>query len=524
MHKNQTLTSLILILLFIGWNVNSQDQSRHPKNEFRGVWIATVVNIDWPKSNSDGVEKEKADYIEILEAYKNLNYNAVIVQIRSVGDAFYSSDLAPWSRFLTGKEGQAPNPNYDTLAWMIEQAHVRGFEFHAWMNPYRATFDLNKKLLSPNHDANTHPEWMIEYAGKMYYDPALPEVQEHLTKIVKEVVDKYDVDAIHFDDYFYPYTVPGKQFNDSDSFKKYGNGMTIGDFRRANVSNFVHTISTTIKTSKPWVQFGISPFGVWRNKTMDPKGSDTQSGQTNYDDLYADPILWMNEKWIDYIVPQLYWRIAHPKVSYAKLLKWWSENSNNAAIYIGNSSYKVRADSDKSWNFLVEIPNQIDLTRTYPNVQGNAFFSAKSFINRNFDVVRHLEENQYKYPALPAAVPNLKHVIIDTPTINEFVKDSTSYNFNIKYPFNTKVRYIVVYGAEDASKIDINNASQIISKIWVKENTGTISFSVPKEKMNQYKVCAVTFIDYFANESSPTTIDLSTTFKINTPAEADENR
>ncbi len=242
MHKNQQVLFSIIFLFFVGLISNAQEKIIYPKNEFRGVWIATVVNIDWPKTAIDGVEKEKADYLEILEAYKKLNYNAVIVQIRSVGDSFYPSEFAPWSRFLTGKEGVAPNPYYDTLAWMIEEAHKRGFEFHAWLNPYRATFDLNKNLLSPNHDIFKHPEWMIEYAGKYYYDPALPEVQQHLTKVVKEVVDKYDIDAIHFDDYFYPYTVPGKTFNDTASYRKYGAGLTLSDWRRANVSSFVHTI------------------------------------------------------------------------------------------------------------------------------------------------------------------------------------------------------------------------------------------------------------------------------------------
>ena len=523
MHKNQHLLFSILFLLFFGWNVNSQEKTMHPKNEFRGVWIATVVNIDWPKTSLDNTNKEKTDYIAILDAYKKLNYNAVIVQIRSVGDAFYPTELAPWSRFLTGKEGQPPYPNYDTLAWMIDEAHKRGFEFHAWLNPYRATFDLNKQQLSPNHDIFKHPEWMIEYGGKLYYDPALPEVQSHLTKVVKEVVDKYDIDAIHFDDYFYPYAVPGKVFNDNASYRKYGNGLSLADWRRANVSNFVHTISTTIKASKPWVQFGISPFGVWRNKSVDPKGSDTQS-TSNYDDLYADPILWMDQKWIDYILPQLYWSMNNRVANYSKLVKWWAENSNNTAVYIGHASYKIRTDSDKSWNFMTEIPNQIDFARSFKNVSGSAYFSAKWFMDKNFDIARHLEENQYKYPALPAAVPNLKHIIIDTPAVNEFVKDTLNYSFNIKYPLNTKVRYMVVYGAEHASKLDINDATQIVEKILVYENNGMITFTVPAEKMKPYNACAVTFIDYYANESTPATIDLKKTFKIYSPAQPYENR
>jgi len=523
MHKNQYLIYSIIFLLFFGWNSNSQEKVTHPKNEFRGVWIATVVNIDWPKTATDGVEKEKADFIEILDAYKKLNYNAVIVQIRSVGDAFYPTELAPWSRFLTGKEGQAPAPYYDALAWMIEQAHIRGFEFHAWMNPYRATFDLNKNLLSPTHDIFKHPEWMIEYGGKLYYDPALPEVQTHLTKVVKEVVDKYDIDAIHFDDYFYPYAVPGKVFNDNASFKKYGSGLSLADWRRANVSNFVHTISTTIKASKPWVQFGISPFGVWRNKSTDPKGSETQS-TSNYDDLYADPVLWMDQKWIDYIMPQLYWSMNNPRASYSKLVKWWSENSNNTALYIGHASYKIRGDGDKSWNYVNEIPTQIDYARSFKKVGGSAYFSSKWFMTKNFDVVRLLEENQYKYPALPPSVPNLRRIVIDIPTVNEFSKDSLKYYFNIKSPLNTKVRYMVVYGADHISRINTNDATQMIDKILVHEIDGTISFSIPAEKMNQYKACAVTFIDYFANESTPTTIDTKKTFKIYIPAQPNENR
>lgn len=523
MHKNQPLLFSIFFLMTFLWNAISQEKTIYPKNEFRGVWIATVVNIDWPKTSLDNTDKEKADYIAILDAYKKLNYNAVIVQIRSVGDAFYPTELAPWSRFLTGKEGQAPNPDYDALAWMIDEAHERGFEFHAWLNPYRATFDLNKQQLSPNHDIFKHPEWMIEYGGKMYYDPALPEVQSHLTKVVKEVVDKYDIDAIHFDDYFYPYAVPGKVFNDTASYRKYGNGLSLADWRRANVSNFVQTISTMIKASKPWVQFGISPFGVWRNKSVDPKGSDTQS-TSNYDDLYADPILWMDQKWIDYILPQLYWSMNNRVANYSKLVKWWSENSNNTAIYIGHASYKIRSDSDKSWNFMTEIPNQIDFARSFKNVSGSAYFSAKWFMDKNFDIVRHLEENQYKYPALPAAVPNLKHIVIDTPVVNEFIKDSLQYSFNIKYPLNTKVRYMVVYGAENASKLDINDATQIVDKVMACENSGSISFTIPAEKMSQFNACAVTFIDYYANESTPVTIDLSASFKTYSPVPLYENR
>ncbi|MBA4320660.1 MAG: glycosyl hydrolase [Flavobacterium sp.] len=507
MNKIKSFLLLFSVVLLSFWKGNAQEKITNPKNEFRAVWIATVANIDWPKTNIDAVEKQKADFIEILDTYKKLNYNAVIVQIRSSGEAFYPTDLAPWSRYLTGKEGKAPSPYYDPLEWMITEAHARGFEFHAWLNPFRATMDLKTENLSPNHDFYKHPDWMIKYAGKYYYNPALPEVQTHLVTIVNEVVRNYDIDAIHFDDYFYPYKVTGEVFNDRASFVKYGGGLKLEDFRRSNVNNLVKCVSLSIKNIKPWVQFGISPFGVWRNKSVDPKGSDTESGQTNYDDLYADPLAWMENSWIDYLVPQLYWSLGHPKVSYSKLLKWWSENSKNTAIYIGNGTYKINADSDKKWNNPYEIPNQIDITRTYKNVQGNAFFSAKWFVNKNQNVANLLMENQYKYPALPYAVPNSKQIVIDSPMLNSVEKETANSCFSIKYPLNSKVRYIMVYRADKHSKIDVNNPSQIIDKITLAAKSDIILVNIPIKKEDENSALALTFVDFFGNESSPTLLN-----------------
>ncbi len=503
--NTKNFTSILVLLLLLSFsNGNAQEKMSHPKNEFRAVWIATVVNIDWPKDKVDPVEKQKADYLEILDTYKKLNYNAVIVQIRSVGDAFYPSQLAPWSKYLTGKEGQAPNPYFDPLEWMITEAHNRGFEFHAWLNPYRATMDLNTSVLSPNHDYFKHPEWMIKYGEKYYYDPALPEVQTHLIKVIEEVVTNYDIDAIHFDDYFYPYKIKGEEFNDSKSFKKYGEGMNLADWRRLNVSNFVKYTSYTIKSIKPWVQFGISPFGVWRNKSVDPKGSDTQSGQTNYDDLFADPMEWMEHSWVDYLIPQLYWSMDHKTASYTKLLKWWAQNSKNAAIYIGNGSYKINTDSDKKWFNPYEIPNQIDITRTFKNINGNAFFSAKSFINKNKAVTDLLLENQYKYPALPYAVPKFQNQLVEFPKVSQVSKDKESYTVTLHYPTKSKIRYVVVYGSKNCTEIDVNNPAHIIDKIAFKETKDSITINVQKELLDKDSNYAVTFIDFFGNESGAT--------------------
>jgi len=510
MHiKKSLLYPTIYFLLFsvIGF---SQKREMHPKNEFRAVWIATVVNIDWPKNSTDYVEKQKADFIEILDMYQKLNFNAVVVQIRSVGDALYPTTLAPWSRYLTGSEGKAPNPKYDPLQWMINESHKRGFEFHAWMNPYRATMDLKTETLSIDHDYNKHRDWMIEYGGKYYYNPALPEVQKHLTAIVEEVVIKYDIDAIHFDDYFYPYKIKGLNFNDTASYKQYGNGLSLDDWRRSNVTNFIKNISFGIKKLKPWVQFGISPFGVWRNKSVDPKGSDTQSGQTNYDDLFADPVDWMKNNWIDYIIPQLYWSIDHKTASYAKLIKWWSENvPSNTALYIGNSTYKIKADSDRHWNNIYEITNQIDLTRNFPNVQGNGFYSAKWFINKNQDVVKILKDYEYKYPALTLPVPNFKKTLTENLLIDSITKDTAKYYISFQKPKQlTQIRYIVVYAAKNAAKINIKDPSQIIEKIAVTEENGLYNIEVPEYKMIGKNAFAFTFVDYYANESPETIIDL----------------
>jgi uncharacterized lipoprotein YddW (UPF0748 family) len=514
-YKCLIVTLFFYILPFL--NVNAQQKEFYPKNEFRAVWIATVVNIDWPKNSSDSIEKQKTDFLEILDTYKKLNYNAVIVQIRSVGDAFYPTELAPWSRYLTGKEGRSPKNNFDFLEWMITETHNRGFEFHAWLNPYRATFDTKIESLSHNHDFFKHRKWIIKYGEsgkeKYYYNPGLPEVQSHLTKVVEEVVRNYDIDAIHFDDYFYPYRVKGKEFNDSISFKKYGNGLSLADWRRSNVNSFVKNIYSSIKSIKPWVQFGISPFGVWRNKSVDPKGSDTESGQTNYDDLYADPLAWMEGRYIDYILPQLYWSINHPKASYAKLLKWWSENTTNTNLYIGNSTYKIKTDSDKKWNNPLEIPNQIDLTRTYKNIQGNAFFSAKGFVNTNQDVTQILQEKQYKYPALPYPVPSSMQIVVDNPAIVAFVKDAVNYRFKINYPLNSKIRYVVVYGAKNKAKLDLNNPSQIMDKIAFKEKKDAIVITIPTKKFDGIGASAFTFIDFYGNESNATILDISKEIK-----------
>lgn len=437
------------------------------RREFRGVWIATVANIDWPISGLDSNEKQKKDFIGLLDYYKNLNFNAVIVQVRTAGDAFYPSEYAPWSRYLTGKEGQGPQTLENPLSWMIEESHARGLEFHAWLNPYRATFDLKTDLLSPNHDFHKHRDWMIKYGSKYYYNPGLPAVKNHLEAVIKEIVDNYDIDAIHFDDYFYPYKIAKETFSDEASYNKYKKqGQSLEDWRRQNVNDLIQTIYTAIKTSKPWVQFGISPFGIWRNQAMDPTCSPTRAGQTNYDDLFADTLTWMKKGWIDYLIPQIYWSMEHPLASYRKLNDWWSNNSHGTNIYIGNGPYKIREDSDAAWKITSELNNQVHYSRTLPSIQGNAFFSAKSLYFKNKDIANLLRKEVYDKPALPPSFEPKSSVNLEIPVVLAAESNLVSTTLNLEKPLDPAIRYAMVQGSVDLSLL--NDA--VIHPVWVGRN------------------------------------------------------
>lgn len=422
--------------------------------EFRGVWIATVANIDWPISSTDPWEKQKREFIGLLDYYKKHNFNAVIVQVRTAGDAFYPSNLAPWSKYLTGKQGQAPATAENPLTWMIKEAHDRGLEFHAWLNPYRATMTLDTSELSPEHDFHKHRNWMLKYGSKWYYDPALPEVKTHLLAVISEIVDNYDVDAIHFDDYFYPYREPKQEFPDKASYDKYKKtGQSREDWRRQNVNELIFALNETIKSRKPWVQFGISPFGVWRNQSKDPKGSPTQAGQTNYDDLFADVLLWMKNDWIDYLVPQLYWSMEHRLASYRILADWWANNSYGTHVYIGNGPYKIREDSDTAWKNPGELNTQVNYTRTLPQIHGNAFFSAKSLYSKNQDIAGLLRKDVYNEPTLPPSFEPKTQSIIEIPVVFDVKTSIEKTQISLEKPLDPAIRYAMVQGGNDLNTL-----------------------------------------------------------------------
>ena len=370
-----------------------------PQYEFRGVWIATVDNIDWPQKGVYTEYSQKTEFIRQLDQHKLNGMNAVIVQVRPSADAFYPSSLEPWSQWLTGVQGRSPSPYYDPLQFMIEEAHKRGMEFHAWLNPYRANFNISSASIAPNHITRIHPDWFLNYGGKKYFDPSNKDGQRHVVAVVRDIVKRYDIDAIHMDDYFYPYRIAGKEFPDAASYIRSGSKLLKDDWRRSNVDSIIEKLNAVIKEEKPFCKFGVSPFGVWRNKDNDAEGSNTKAGQTNYDDLYADILLWMKKGWVDYVAPQLYWEIGHKLADYEVLIDWWSRHSYDCHIYIGHGIYRA-FEKGSAWKNPKELPNQIKMLRKYPSVQGSIYFSSKSFDRNPNGWNDSLQNNYYKTPAM----------------------------------------------------------------------------------------------------------------------------
>lgn len=393
------LTILLLFIFLYGFSQTS------PKREFRATWVATVNNIDWPSKPGLSPARQQQEALIMLNRLQQLGMNAVIFQMRPAADAFYPSDIEPWSRYLSGKPGE--NPGYDPLEFWIDECHKRNMEFHAWFNPFRVALKFDEPLAA-NHIAFQHKDWVIKYGNALYFDPGIPETRQFITDVVVDVVRRYDLDAIHFDDYFYPYPIIGEAFPDTLSFRKYRRNFSdeqLEDWRRDNVNLTIEQLSKAIKSVKPWVKFGISPFGVWRNMANDIRGSKTSAGNTNYDHLYADVIKWMEEGWIDYLLPQLYWYIGHPAADFKTLCEWWKDYSYDRALYVGHGLYK--SDSGSSlleWRQSDQLPRQVRMTREIPEIEGSAFFSAKHFYR---DIIGFQDTLQNDLYALPALVPEM---------------------------------------------------------------------------------------------------------------------
>lgn len=366
--------------------------AREPKHEFRGAWLHTV----WQTQYHDRTTAQNKAYLcRQLDSLKAAGVNAVIFQVRPQSDAFYKSSYEPWSRFLTD-DGKAPVPFWDPLEFMIEQTHARGMELHAWLNPYRVTTSA-KQTLPKGHIYHKYPNRFIRYDGKLYFDPGIPENREYIGKIVDDIITRYDVDGIHFDDYFYPYPVDGKKFNDDASFARYGNGMVLGDWRRRNVDLLIEDIHKRIARQKPWVRFGVSPFGIWRNRKNDPRGSET-SGLQNYDSLYADVLLWEENGWVDYLIPQLYWELEHKAAGYLVLIDWWSRNAGQKRhLFIGQDIGRTMKENG--------LARKIELARGAESIRGNCWWPGYSLTQNVSGVADSLMSVHQAHPAIIPPCP-----------------------------------------------------------------------------------------------------------------------
>lgn len=379
--------------------------------------MATVSNIDWPSSPGLSASLQQEEILEILDRHKLNGNNAIILQVRPAADALYHSDLEPWSRFLSGEQGRAPEPYYDPLEFWIRESHRRGMELHAWFNPYRISLDTSDAL-SEGHISRSHPEWVFSYGGRSYFSPANPQVWDWVTRVVVDVVRRYDVDAIHFDDYFYPYQIAGEPLPDSLEFQLFGGEFypdRIGDWRRHNVDTIISMLAAAIKAEKPWVKFGISPFGVWRNRSEDAFGSETSAGTSNYDGLYADVLLWQRRGWIDYLMPQLYWRETHPAVGFSTLAYWWNDFGYGRHLYVGLAPYRLDRKSEfRQWRKDKYLFRQIDLIRQLEGLQGFGYFSSRHFFREDLDGLNR--KLQKKYCRTMAMVPPMPWIDPQAPS------------------------------------------------------------------------------------------------------------
>ena len=494
MRVKSLLCVFFLLLMAGGVFAQVQTGSAYPKREFRAAWIQSVNG----QFRGMPTEKLKQNLIGQLNSLQKAGINAIIFQVRPEADALYASRLEPWSRFLTGVQGKAPEPYWDPMQFMIDECHKRGMEFHAWINPYRTKTTL-KSELAPNHVYNIHPEWFVTYGDQLYFDPALPESRRHICMVVSDIVSRYDVDAINMDDYFYPYPIKGKDFPDDASFARFGGGFSNkGDWRRSNVNVLIKKLHETIREIKPWVKFGGSPFGIYRNESSDPLGSKTK-GLQNYDDLYADVLLWAREGWIDYNIPQIYWHIGHPVADYETLVKWWARNTENRPLFIGQSVMNTVQNADPKNPSLNQLPRKMALQRAYQTIGGSCQWPASAVVENAGKYRDALIAEYHKYPALPpvfdfmdneapAKVRKMKPVW----TEDGYILFWTAPKY--KEEMNRAVQY-VVYRFNDKEKVNIDDPSHIVA--ITRDNFYKLPYEDGKTKYRY----VVTALDRLHNES-----------------------
>ncbi|MDN3674663.1 family 10 glycosylhydrolase [Flavobacterium branchiarum] len=407
----KSIKLLILVLLF-QTNLFSQES---PKREMRAAWISTVDNIDWPSKPGLSDKEMKAEMIVLLDNLRSYNLNTVVFQIRPTADAYYKSTKEPASHWITGKQGVAPG--FDPLQLVIDEAGKRGMSVHVWLNPYRVQKDTTKEVLAKTHLYFKKPELFVTYGKTRYFNPGFKETRNFVASVVGEIVRNYDIQAIHMDDYFYPYKIAGQEFPDQVAFEKEPRQFKDkDDWRRDNVDLIIKQIRDTIIANKPEVEFGISPFGVWRNKAKDSEGSNTMAGATNYDDLYANILKWQKENWIDYVTPQLYWHIGFDRANFEVLAKWWAERKYGANVYIGHGEYKIsKTSKEEEWRSPNQIVKQIEMIRSLPLLDGSMHFTANVFKRMGDTLRKPIIQKQYKYIALTPEANRITRIKPERP-------------------------------------------------------------------------------------------------------------
>ena len=471
-------------------------QAIYPKREFRGAWIQTV-NGQFCGLPSGTVKAALTGQLDALQA---AGMNAIMFQVRPEADALYDSAYEPWSRFLTGVQGVAPEPYWDPLEFMVEECHRRNMELHAWINPYRAKTNITHELAS-THIYNMYPERFVVYDNKLFFDPAFTENRIHICKVITDIVNRYDVDGIHMDDYFYPYPADGTDYPDDGSFAVYGGDFTDrGDWRRNNVNLLIREIHETVRALKPWVKFGVSPFGVYRNQSNDPSGSDTKALQ-NYDDLYADVLLWVREGWIDYNIPQIYWHVGHPLADYRKLVDWWACNAENRPLFIGQSVPNTIMNADPENMNINQLPRKMSIQRSYRTIGGSCQWPAGSVVNNEGCYRDALMQEYHKYPALQ---PVFEFMDNEAPgRVGRLKKAWTEDGYmlfweapEVKDEMNRATHY-VIYRFGHKEEVNLDDPSRIVS---ITRNT---YYKLPYTDGKTKCRYVVTALDRLQNESRP---------------------
>lgn len=482
----------VLSLLLIG---TTEAQGRRPKREFRGAWIQCVNG----QFQGIGTQEMQRTLTYQLDELQKDGVNAIIFQVRAECDALYESRYEPWSRFLTGRQGTAPSPYWDPLQWMIDQCHKRGMELHAWINPYRAKTKDTREL-AVNHIAVTHPERSFDYDGLKILDPGIAANRHYILKIAEDIVSRYDIDGFHIDDYFYPYPVAGLPIPDQATFQRSNQAFSnIADWRRDNVNVFIKELGEAIHRVKPWVKFGVSPFGIYRNKRTDANGSNTR-GLQNYDDLYADVLKWVNNGWVDYCVPQLYWEIGHKSADYQELIGWWNRYAGNRPLYIGEDVLRTVKHRDPQNPHSHQLPAKHRLHQQMENVKGTVLWYAKAAVDNPGNYGTVLRNDYWRHTALQPLMPFIDN---EAPgKVRKVKKRWTAQGYQLQWQapkgegWKDEAHQYVVYRFNRGEEVDLSNPEKIQAV------TSSTSFTLPYDKGKTRYVYVVTALDRMSNESA----------------------